>query len=340
MNQYERVIRILDDSIGAPDVGIAAHGAFWRGLKRDEFIAIKVFNYDLVVVGDGASSNLVKALKGQAPFGKNLPNPPAAATMPRMPFGFDPVSADNTGFIEQWISDGCPEDAVPPNEAKAWRPTSAPAARRYDDIWFVTPDVGWAVNGSVHILHTGDGGVSWTEQFHVTADQNAEVWLRCIGFASPSRGWVGTTSGEDRLFEAKDGGTTWTPVADLPAGAPDAVCGLSVVNESVVYASGINYPNPRSGPPPRMMTTVDGGLAWEAWHITDHASLLVDTYFSSPHEGRVVGGKAQPLTAGQKKCTKRPDGELAGQSVWRGDRPDDTREHLRLGPAAAGGVGQ
>ena len=72
MNQYERVIRILDDSIGGPDVGIAAHGAFWRRLKRDEFIATKVFNYDLVVVGDGASSNLVKALKGQAPFGKNL----------------------------------------------------------------------------------------------------------------------------------------------------------------------------------------------------------------------------------------------------------------------------
>lgn len=92
MNQYERVIRILDDSIGGPDVGIAAHGAFWRRLKRDEFIATKVFNYDLVVVGDGASSNLVKALKGQAPFGKNLPNPPAAATMPRMPFGFDPVA--------------------------------------------------------------------------------------------------------------------------------------------------------------------------------------------------------------------------------------------------------
>lgn len=49
-----------------------------------------------------------------------------------MPLGFDPVSADNIGF---------PEDAVP-IEAKARRPTSAPAARRYDDIVFVTPDVG------------------------------------------------------------------------------------------------------------------------------------------------------------------------------------------------------
>ena len=93
--------------------------------------------------------------------------------------------------------------------ALVWRPTNAPAAKPYDDIWFVTPDVGWAVNSSGHILHTTDGGLSWTEQFHVTADENADVWLRCLGFANPSRGWAGTTSGEHRLYETKDGGNTW-----------------------------------------------------------------------------------------------------------------------------------
>lgn len=193
------------------------------------------------------------------------------------------------------------------NNALVWRPTNAPAAKRYDDIWFVTPDVGWAVNSSGHILHTTDGGLSWTEQFHVTADENADVWLRCLGFANPSRGWAGTTSGEHRLYETKDGGNTWTPVTNLPPDAPDAVCGLSVVNESVVYASGTNYPYPKSGPPPRMMKTIDGGLSWQAWDMTEHASLLVDTYFTSPQNGWVVGGKAQPVTPGQKQCTKRPD---------------------------------
>lgn len=113
VSRYERVIQILDDSIGGTDVGIAAHGAFWRGLKRDEFVATAVFNQELVVVGDAASSNLVKALKGQAPFGKNLPNAPAGATIPRMPFGFDPVSPDNIVFIERWINEGCLEDLIP-----------------------------------------------------------------------------------------------------------------------------------------------------------------------------------------------------------------------------------
>jgi hypothetical protein len=41
VNRFERVIQILDEAIGGPDVGIAAHGAFWRGLTRDQFVVKK-----------------------------------------------------------------------------------------------------------------------------------------------------------------------------------------------------------------------------------------------------------------------------------------------------------
>ena len=53
MNRYERVIQILDTAIGGPDVGIGAHGAFWRGLTRDQFVAKRVFGQDVVQVGQG-----------------------------------------------------------------------------------------------------------------------------------------------------------------------------------------------------------------------------------------------------------------------------------------------
>ena len=128
MNRYERVVRILNDSIPGPDVGIAADDAFWRGLKRDGFVTAKVFNFDWVVVGDGTPSNLVNAPKGEGPFGTNLPNPPACASAPRRPFGLDPVSPRDTSFIEHWIDDGCPDDTAPPQNALTWRPVSAPAA--------------------------------------------------------------------------------------------------------------------------------------------------------------------------------------------------------------------
>ena len=91
---FQRVTEILDEAIGGPDVGIGLHGAFWRGLTRDEFVAKKVFGKALVILGDGAHSNLVSALKGQAPFGADLPDPPAGANMSRMPAGLPPVPAD------------------------------------------------------------------------------------------------------------------------------------------------------------------------------------------------------------------------------------------------------
>lgn len=305
MSAFQRVIDILDAAIGGPDVGIAGHGAFWRGLTRDEFVVHRVFNRDLLVVGRGAESNLVKSLRGEAPFGSDLDDPPPGASIPRMPFGLPPVADDDIAFIEEWIDQGCPE-AVPP-AGMTWRPTDAPPATRYDDIWFVTESRGWAVNSNGQIMRTADGGATWEEQFHVviTDDTGAgtNVWLRCVGFANESRGWVGTTTPEKRLFETRDGGDTWSLVTNLPADAPAAVCGLSVVNENVVYASGTNFPFPAVNRPPRIMKTVDGGTSWTAIDMRPHAALLVDTYFTSPDRGWVVGGKIHPVTPDDRRCT-------------------------------------
>jgi photosystem II stability/assembly factor-like uncharacterized protein len=164
-----------------------------------------------------------------------------------------------------------------------WRPTNAPVvSNRTDDIWFVDPDTGWAVNSTGRILMTADGGRTWDEQFDSTA------YLRCVGFANRKIGWVGTTDEEQRLYHTSNGGQTWALVPNLPALAPPFVCGMSVVNESVVYVSGTNDPEF----PARMMKTTDGGRTWEGWSMAEHATLLVDTFFPSPDRGWVVGGKA------------------------------------------------
>ena len=279
---FRRVIEILDESVGGPQVGIGAHRTFWRGLTRDEFVAKKVFGKGLVISGDGANSNLVLALKGQAPFGADLPDATAGATISRMPAGFSPAPPDSIAFIEQWINDGCPEETRPAQPT--WRATNAPeASSRTDDIWFIDHNRGWAVNSNGQILHTADGFSTWQEQFH-----DEELYLRCVGFASESRGWVGTLTANSRLLETQDGGANWSAVTGLPDLAPPAVCGLSVVNESVVYASGTNFPNR----PARMMRTVDGGATWQGWEMSAHADLLVDTYFTDPDNGWVVGGTA------------------------------------------------
>jgi hypothetical protein len=259
MTRYERVMQLLDEAIGGPNTNIGVHGAFWRGLARDQFVTKKVFNRDLMVVGNGAASNLVKALKGEAPFVADLTDPPPGAQFSRMPAGLPPVSDANIAFIQTWIDDGCPEDPFTPNSETAtlrWRPTNAPiASSRTDDIWFLDPQVGWAVNSNGQIVHTTDGGHSWVVQLH-----DPKVYFRCVGFASASRGWAGTLPLGKTLFETRDSGHTWTRVTNLPSLAPPAICGLSVVNEEAVFASGTNFPHR----PPRMMKTLDGGQTWTA----------------------------------------------------------------------------
>jgi photosystem II stability/assembly factor-like uncharacterized protein len=283
VGRFQQVREILDAAIGGPDVEIGVHRAFWRGLTREEFVTKKVVNRPLLVVGDGAGSNLVRALAGEAPFGADLPEPPDGAIFSRMPAGMAAVAPESIAFIEQWIDDGCPDDVEPPPRP-VWRPTNAPvASSRTDDIWFVDPLHGWAVNSNGQIVHTTDGFATFEEQFH-----DEDLYLRCVGFADSSRGWVGTLTSSKRLLGTSDGGATWTAVTGLPALAPPAVCGLSVVDASVVYASGTNFPNR----PARMMRTLDGGATWEGWDMGAHATLLVDTYFTDADHGWVVGGKA------------------------------------------------
>ena len=108
-NRFAQVKQILDDSVQGEDIG--AHGPFWRGLTRDQFVAKKVFGRALVVVGDGPGSNLVKALRGLAPFGSDTGT--SGAIFRRMPAGRPPVGAAEIEFIEAWINDGCPDDPLP-----------------------------------------------------------------------------------------------------------------------------------------------------------------------------------------------------------------------------------
>lgn len=105
MTRFDHVKEILDAAVGGKN--IHAHGPFWRGLSRDGFVAKVVFGEQLLVVGDAASSNLVKALRGLPPFD--------GSDYPRMPAGMDPVPEPDIRFIEAWINEGCLEDAFEPS---------------------------------------------------------------------------------------------------------------------------------------------------------------------------------------------------------------------------------
>ena len=289
MNRYERVLQILDAAVGGPAVSVGfPHGAFWRGLNREAFVARKVAGVQLITVGNGGGSMLVKALKGESPFGADLPNPPLDATFSRMPAGLDPVPAGEIAFIQQWIDEGCLEDETATAIPLTWRKTNAPvASSRTDDIWFVDRLTGWAVNSDGNILKTTDGGETWAIQLTAPG-----VYFRCVGFADGNTGWVGTLTRNRRLFRTTDGGANWSRVTNLPANAPVAICGISVVSPQIVYASGTNRPEDF----PRVLKTTDGGTTWTAIDMSAHASILIDTFFLDALHGWVVGGKSDQAT--------------------------------------------
>lgn len=122
MTRLERVVSILDDAIGGTGVNI--------GLSRDQFVNKKAFGKALVVVGNRAESNLVKALKGDSPFGSDLPSPPPGATTPRMPAGLPPASDVHFCSLLQKI-----EPVV--SEGRAQVPITVPAgaAKLVVRIW-------------------------------------------------------------------------------------------------------------------------------------------------------------------------------------------------------------
>ena len=66
--------------------------------------SLKLLGQPILVLGDGANSNLILSLKGQPPFGSG-----PDAEFPRMPVGFDAVPDDSIRSIEQWINNGCPD---------------------------------------------------------------------------------------------------------------------------------------------------------------------------------------------------------------------------------------
>ena len=165
-----------------------------------------------------------------------------------------------------------------------WRPTKVPkdpSVSRTDDIWFADEHVGWAVNSNGCILATKDGGDNWVRQAHFEG-----TYLRCVGFAGDQIGWVGTFNPDMRLLHTRDGGATWSNVANLPGPNPQWICGLHVVNEKIVYAAGSNNQLHRA----TILKTVDGGANWQLIDMDAHAASLIDIFFHDENSGWVVGG--------------------------------------------------
>ena len=164
--------------------------------------------------------------------------------------------------------------------ALSWRPTKATDQTRYDDIWIISPQVGWAVNSAGEIVHTEDG-----ERLDDPADgRRRDVASLHEFFQSQRR--LGRFDHAPRAPVANTGRQDMEQYQRQPATAPSAICGICSPSKNVVFASGTQYPNREAG----IVHTSDGGQTWKSISMAAHANLLIDNYFSDDLTGWVVGG--------------------------------------------------
>ena len=112
MTSFTQVKVILDRLVRGEEIRM--HGAFWRGKTRDEFVVLKPMGFPVVAIGDPANSNLIKALRGLPPFGRDLQPRPPGATINRMPSRRPPATEEDIACIERWIAAGCPDVSPAP----------------------------------------------------------------------------------------------------------------------------------------------------------------------------------------------------------------------------------
>jgi photosystem II stability/assembly factor-like uncharacterized protein len=258
-----------------------------------------------------------------------------------------------------------------PDEKKA-------STKLYHDLFsisFPTPATGWACGRWGTILHTADGGKTWSRQ-----ESGVDYQLNAITFADPENGWAVGDGGV--IVHTGDGGKTWetqkSPSSQilLSVHFVTAEKGWAVGKETTVLHTedgGATWRGQSIGDPWTLHSvsfsdekcgwaageygfiyhTRDGGVTWEKqagkFALDPNEFLVIaDNYlFSvtavSSESALAVGidGTAMQTADGgatwQKVETDLPAIHLFGASLRDGNLFIAARSHIFTGPVAGGG---
>jgi photosystem II stability/assembly factor-like uncharacterized protein len=188
-------------------------------------------------------------------------------------------------------------------------PEAPSGGGRIDDVFFLNSQLGWSADGAGRIFKTTDGGATWEKVY------GSDAYFRCIEFYNENIGYAGTL--DNKFLRSTDGGITWINLAPSITPAPQAVCGISIVDSLYAYAVG------QWDTPGFFLKTTDGGISWTSHSMSNHAKALVDVFFLSRDTGFVTGkslanrGVILYTTDGGQTWTKKFESSATGQYVWK-----------------------
>lgn len=202
--------------------------------------------------------------------------------------------------------------------SQTWQPLTSIASnsiasnQRFDDVYFLNENLGWAANGGdPKVFKTTDGGVNWTLQ--TTGSLLGSTYFRNIEFLDENIGFLGTLN--QKFYKTTDGGTTWNLVTNITPN-PVAICGIDCVGTSTIYGCGAYFS------PAFIIKSTDSGATWQYINMSAYATALVEIQFLTESIGfasgrNTTGGVILKTTDGGITWTEILNTNNNGDYVWK-----------------------
>jgi photosystem II stability/assembly factor-like uncharacterized protein len=203
--------------------------------------------------------------------------------------------------------------------------------QRYDDVFFLNENVGWALNGYFSSLNkTTDGGITWTTQI-ASGSLGGFQYFRNVEFLNENVGFIGTLSSV--FYKTIDGGVTWNPVTNINPN-PAAICGLDAVGTSTIYGCGAYFS------PAFVIKSTDSGTTWQHLNMSAYATALVEVLFINENLGYASGSNSNGAVIlktenGGTTWSTIYNGIIPGEYVWKLQILPNTNNHVIFGSVSS-----
>jgi photosystem II stability/assembly factor-like uncharacterized protein len=180
-----------------------------------------------------------------------------------------------------------------------------PVLGKYEDVAFPDSMHGWVVDARGGIVHTRDGGRTWTQQASGLGS------LRSVEGLDGRRAFAGTLSG--KLYATTDGGSTWTDITSRLPHVPRGFCGMAHRGDTVhvvgIYAGPADY-----------FISTDAGRSWSSVDVRSQARGLVDVEFLDDSIGLIAGSGPPSADGGASTgiILRTADGGRSWRPVFQG----------------------
>lgn len=172
----------------------------------------------------------------------------------------------------------------------SWRAQDNPSGENnIQAVDFVDANTGWAVAGGGTVLHTEDGGETWTDQ-----NLEGDALLIDVDFVNDQTGWAAATN-TNSIYYTTNGGATWSESG--PFEDDITIQAISFTDEHHGWAFGYSW---RDGLAFAVVNhTSDGGVTWQRqmeYALEDNHYVFWGGTFIDDQNGWAIGSRYDEST--------------------------------------------